>query len=70
MSVDAERHRLEAEAERLAEQQGDEVEQRLEDIYERWAGGWEAEHESSTALCPLPCWCCPLLLPCLHTLRS
>ena len=43
MSVDAERHRLEAEAERLAEQLGDEVEQRLEDIYERWAGGWEAE---------------------------
>jgi hypothetical protein len=34
-SVDAERGRLEAEAEALADQQGDEVEQRLEDIYER-----------------------------------
>lgn len=35
MSVDAERARLEAEAEALAEQQGEEVEARLEDIYER-----------------------------------
>ena len=34
-SVDAERARLEAEAEALADQQGDEVEARLEDIYER-----------------------------------
>ncbi|KAL4423989.1 hypothetical protein ABPG75_001290 [Micractinium tetrahymenae] len=35
MSVDTERARLEAEAEALADQQGDEVEARLEDIYER-----------------------------------
>ncbi len=34
-SVDDERARLEAEAEALADQQGDEVEARLEDIYER-----------------------------------
>ena len=34
-SVDAERARLEAEAERLADQTGDDVEARLEDIYER-----------------------------------
>ena len=43
MSVDAERKRLEAEAEALADQQGDQVEARLEDIYERWvlgAGCW------------------------------
>lgn len=38
-SVDAERARLEAEAEALADQQGEEVEARLEDIYERW-GSW------------------------------
>lgn len=35
MSVDEERAILEQEVERLADQQGDEVEQRLEDIYER-----------------------------------
>lgn len=34
-SVDVERQRLEAEAEALADQQGDQVEARLEDIYER-----------------------------------
>jgi hypothetical protein len=35
-SVDVEKSRLEAEAEALADQQGDQVEARLEDIYERW----------------------------------
>lgn len=34
--MDVEKSRLEAEAEALADQQGDQVEARLEDIYERW----------------------------------
>ncbi len=37
MEVDAERDRLEREAEWLADKDGPDVEQRLEDIYERWA---------------------------------
>lgn len=53
MAVDEEKVRLEKEAESIANQEGPEVEARLEDIYERFASAfsWTSHHLVGPRVC-------------------